>query len=123
MKINLVDTSLRLYYNNAIKFREVFFTMLKQEFIERLKIPDKDIITEPMYDNIEFVYTWHPIIDEIKGKDQIAKLYDLGGYRLIMDMLPTAIKARDFQEEIDKKETELRDLRFKLASLGRGSDE
>ena len=43
------------------------------EFLSRL--PAKTEVSNADYELIEVVYTWHPAIDNIKGKDQIAKLY------------------------------------------------
>ena len=51
-------------------------------------------MTESEYKDIEFVYTFHPSISNTEGKTQIAKLYELGGNRLIKDMIPTARKAQ-----------------------------
>lgn len=45
--------------------------MTKQEFQKRIgaEISQKD------YSIVEHVYTWHPSISEVKGKEQIAELY------------------------------------------------
>lgn len=56
--------------------------------------------TDEEYKVIEIVYAFHPSIDESKGKKQIATLFDGFGMRIIADMLPTAIKARGFQNDI-----------------------
>ena len=70
--------------------------MTKQEFTARTAKPvnDKD------YEIIEYVYTYHPGIDPVKGKDQIANLYETFGMRIIVDMLPTAEKAKHYEDEI-----------------------
>ena len=70
--------------------------MTKQEFTARTENPvsDKD------YEIIEYVYTYHPSIDPVKGKDQIAKLYETFGMRIIIDMIPTAEKAKHYEDEI-----------------------
>ena len=70
--------------------------MTKQEFTARTSKPvsDKD------YEIIEYVYTYHPSIDPVKGKDQIANLYETFGMRIIIDMLPTAEKAKHYEDEI-----------------------
>jgi hypothetical protein len=93
--------------------------MTKTEFIDRLKTMSTEYITDDMYADIEFVYTWHPCIDEVRGKDQIAKLFDMFGYRIIKDMLPTAQKAKELSEEITKKENELQELRWEFNKLRR----
>lgn len=45
--------------------------MTKQEFQKRIgaEISQKD------YSIVEHVYTWHPSISEVEGKEQIAELY------------------------------------------------
>lgn len=93
--------------------------MTKTEFIDRLKTMGTEYITDDMYADIEFVYTRHPCIDEVVGKDQIAKLFDMFGYRIIKDMLPTAQKAKELSEEITKKENELQELRWEFNRLRR----
>lgn len=91
--------------------------MTKNEFIAKLKDANRVLITDSMYEDIEFVYRWHPCIDETAGKDQIVNLFDIFGYRVIKDMLPTAREAKRLREEIAKKEDELRELRWKLNCL------
>lgn len=99
--------------------------MTKTEFIVELKnvsknfVTDAREITDDMYSDIEFVYTWHPCIDNVDGKKQIAKLFDMLGYRVIKDMLPTAQKAKELCVEIEKRENELQELRWKLNELER----
>lgn len=91
--------------------------MTKNEFIAKLKDANRVLITDSMYEDIEFVYRWYPCIDETAGKDQIVNLFDIFGYRVIKDMLPTAREAKRLREEIAKKEDELRELRWKLNCL------
>lgn len=53
--------------------------MMKHEFEERVG----GEISDQNYEIIETVYTWHPAINEVGGKDQIATLYETGGMPLI----------------------------------------
>jgi len=80
--------------------------MTKQEF--------KAIITrnftDKEYEAIEAVYTFHPSISETEGKEQIASIWDTFGMRIIADMLPTATKAREYEERISQKKHELEEL-------------
>lgn len=80
--------------------------MTKQEFESRAKRS----ISDNEYDKLEYVYAFHPSIDETKGKDQIALLWDTFGIRIIEDMMPTAKKA----EELDNK---IRTARIELDRL------
>lgn len=83
--------------------------MNRQEFLDRIK--SKNIPTDKQYADIEYVYTWHPSIDEVEGKDQIAKLWDIGGIRIIMDMKPTAEKAQALEHKIAIAEAQVQKLR------------
>lgn len=62
--------------------------MSKEEFE---KLIGKEIGKED-YDIIETVYTWHPSIPEVGGKEVIAKLYEVGGMEVMKDMHVKAIK-------------------------------
>lgn len=75
--------------------------MTREEFKERVeKIPSKyHDFSQDDYALIEYVYTWHPGIDNITGKDQIAEIYAHGGMMVIRDMYARAKKA----EEADRK--------------------
>lgn len=95
--------------------------MDKQEFLNRIK--SKNIPTDKQYKDIEYVYTWHPSIDEVNGKDQIAKLWDIGGIRIIMDMKPTAEKEQLLEHQIALAEAQVQKLRrasFDLMLGGNG---
>jgi hypothetical protein len=71
--------------------------MTKQEFLDRVtvkSVPDKE------WGVIEFVYTWHPLISETKGKDQVAYLYDNFGIGIFNEMLSKAEKAHKLDIEL-----------------------
>lgn len=87
--------------------------MTKQEF----KALTKRSFTDSAYTDIETVYTFHPSISETEGKKQIASLYDTYGTRIIKDMLPTATKAREYEERIAQKRHELEALKDELDEL------
>lgn len=80
--------------------------MTKQEFTE---LTTREF-TDAEYAVIETVYTYHPSISETEGKRQIANLYDTYGIRIIADMLPTANKAREYEEGIAQKRHELQEI-------------
>jgi len=88
--------------------------MTKQEF----KALTKRDFTDKEYEAIETVYTFHPAISETEGKQQIASLYDTFGFRIIADMLPTAIKAKEYEEQIARKKHELEELQESIENLG-----
>ena len=78
--------------------------MNKQEFMSRVNKwnPEVKEPTAIEYENIEYVYTWHPSIDSVKGKDQIAYLYVNFGMRVIYDMITTAHLAEEAEAEMNK---------------------
>lgn len=69
--------------------------MMKQEFEERVGVE----ISDQDYKVIETVYTWHPAINEVGGKDQIATLYKTGGMPLINSMMEAASIMQDLDKE------------------------
>lgn len=89
--------------------------MTREEF-ERscieVKAQDNKRPTEAEYKIIEYVYTFHPAISEVGGKNQIAYLYMNFGMSLIQDMKPRA-------ELMEKKERELRAARATMEELQR----
>lgn len=92
--------------------------MTKQEFEERAGIK----VSDSQYKKIETVYAFHPSIDEVAGKDQIAYLYKTFGMRVILDMLPTAEEAAKLESLIRQKQSELAEATAKLANLKWGAD-
>lgn len=62
--------------------------MMKKEF-EGLT---GKMVSDEEYSTIEYVYTWHPAIDDVNGKGQIADLYKYYGMTVIEDMVERAGK-------------------------------
>lgn len=90
--------------------------MTRQEFEERTVIT----VTDEEWSKIQFVYTWHPSIDEVKGKDQIAMLVDTFGIRIIEDMLPTAQRAEEYVGKISSLRAQLQMANSEYAKFRRG---
>lgn len=87
--------------------------MTREEFENsciKTKPQDNKRPTEEEYKLIEYVYTFHPAISEVEGKEQIATLYLNFGMSLIRDMKPRA-------ELMEKKEKELRVAREALRKV------
>ena len=76
--------------------------MNKHEFLTKVKcINGKEPnISDNDYKIIEYVYTWHPCIDSVRGKEQIAYLFSEFGFRIIEDMLATANMAESAEKEM-----------------------
>lgn len=95
--------------------------MTKQEFEELLGQNVKRP-TDSEYAKIEKVYTFHPSISNVGGKQQIATLYSIGGMRLIADMLRTAKIAEDYDNQIRTARAGLQKLEEEFAKFARGEE-
>lgn len=89
--------------------------MTKDEFLNHVNelLPQNkkiSAITDKEYSVIEKVYTFHPSISDKNGKADIAKLYVMFGWAVIMDMLPRA-------ELMAKKERELVDAKLSVLAV------
>ena len=91
--------------------------MMKSEFEKILGHE----VTPRDYNLIEFVYNFHPSIPETGGKETIAKLYEIGGVRLIKDMLPTARIAKDLDERLHKMRLEVARTQEIMRQLAAGT--
>ncbi len=80
--------------------------MNKQEFESILG----RTVSEEDYKVIEYVYTWHPAISNVNGKDQMVAIYAAGGITVIKNMCETA----RFAMNIESEEEELRRKMNKL---------
>lgn len=88
--------------------------MLKSEFetmTDIEEIPNKD------YEIIENVYMYHPAIDDIKGKEQIAYLYKEFGMTVIKDMEKRALQYKRTLEQINEHERMICSIKEKLKEL------
>lgn len=63
--------------------------------------------TAAEYQIIELVYNFHPAIDSVLGKDEIAALFTHFGMGIIRDMLPTANKCLDYENKISLYKSQL----------------
>lgn len=103
---------------NKEMMREEFDNILRKQF----KFADEQInaISNADYKKIEYVYTYHPAIDAVDGKHQIAYLYANFGMVIISDMEETASLAEDLEDEIRETENKLKELRDNYELLKKG---
>lgn len=73
--------------------------MMQHEFEDRIGAE----LTPEEYKIVERVYTWHPAIPNVGGKDKLAEIYKLGGMELIEDMDIRAIHLEAEYESICDK--------------------
>lgn len=59
------------------------------------------------YQDIEYVYMWHPAISNVGGKEQIALLYMNFGLAFIRTMLPAARKMYELKDRLRIAEKEV----------------
>ena len=92
--------------------------MMKSEFEKRL--PEGYTVTNEDYSKIEYVYTWHPCIDPVKGKDQIVYLYVTFGMRIIHDMMESASEAESLNNDLRELLYKQEELKQRMDCLKRG---
>lgn len=90
--------------------------MMKHEFEERVG----GEISDQNYEIIETVYTWHPAINEVGGKDQIATLYETGGMPLIKSMLEAANIMMNLDKERRKAMRRMEEIRRRIETVASG---
>lgn len=89
--------------------------MNKQEFEQRIN----ERVTDNDYEIIEYIYTFHPSIDNGLGKEQITTIYQIGGMRVIRDMIQTAKLAERIYNErklLQNKLDQLKEIEKDLKS-------
>lgn len=96
--------------------------MTKQEFENALHAyrEMKTAISPKDYALIEKVYTFHPAINEVSGKAQVAMLYAEFGIRVFKDMEATADRAMILEQSIRTKRSELAKALDEYEELRRG---
>lgn len=91
--------------------------MNKQEFEKKIGAE----VSDRNYSIIEQVYTWHPAIDNIKGKDQIADLYLGFGMTIINGMVEAASFMQDLDAEQRKAKAALEEVNKRIAMVAKGN--
>lgn len=84
--------------------------MMKNEFEDLIGHP----VSNEEYSTIEYVYTWHPAIDEVNGKDQIADLYKYYGMTVIEDMVGRAGKMAELEEELEEAREKINTIQDRI---------
>lgn len=74
-------------------------------------------LTSKEYECIEFVYNYHPCVDNVTGKKQVAMLFVEFGLRVFSDMKPTADNAKKIETELFKMRRELEQLECEYGNL------
>lgn len=99
--------------------------MNRVEFLEQcVKINPKKTVNDfakeidlQKFEVIQYVYAFHPSISEVNGKSEIAQLYINFGWRLIMDMFPTAKKICEWETKQRLLRNQLEELQEEKKSI------
>lgn len=81
------------------------------------KVAEVKNLTRFEFDLISYVYNFHPNIDPIKGKCQVAMLYCEFGMRIFEDMRLTAKCAKDLEEQLNELNNKLEKSRSQYNKL------
>ena len=87
--------------------------MLQSEFEQLTDRP----FTEKEFSTIHYVYCYHPAANTHAA---IARLWTLGGIRLIRDMLPTAKKLEEVEKEMKAAQERLSTLKANYKAICSG---
>lgn len=98
--------------------------MNREEFDRECQRISKDYhaasVTDEMFSDINFVYTWYPTVSETEGKQQIAYLYITFGFAIIQDMHDRAREALKIDHEIARARERLRRREDQQSQLRNG---
>ena len=96
--------------------------MTKAEFNERAQRINQNVeLPSPSeYRLIEFVYNYHPCIDNCRGKEQVAYLWCEFGLSIFEDMHPKAEKASILETKLVKAQHEVAVIQDALNELKTG---
>lgn len=89
---------------------------MKDEFTRLAKRP----VSDEDYRTIDFVYTYHPGICELDGKEQIATIFNLpGGMRIIQDMVYTAEVVARLEKDKSELQTQIQKMQERVEEINR----
>lgn len=72
------------------------------------------------YSIVEHVYTWHPSISEVEGKEQIAELYKSFGMPIIKNMMEAANYAETLDRAMAQAQRQVEELRKRIIRVAKG---
>ena len=90
--------------------------MMEDEFESRIGRE----VSSSEYKEVEYVYTWHPAITDVEGKDQIAAIFNAGGMMVIRSMKEAAAMAETIEEEMRAELRKVERLKERLQRLRDG---
>lgn len=93
--------------------------MIKKEFEDMIG----QIISDRDYEIINKVYQFHPMVNEVSGKEEVAELYKSFGLAIFYDLLPRAERNCDLEKQLRFAQARVRHLEQEMEKLRQGSGE
>lgn len=97
------------FINEVVEYASAYD---KEEATVRIKQ-----LTSKEYECIEFVYNYHPCVDNVTGKKQVAMLFVEFGLRVFLDMKPTAVNAKSIETELLEMRRNVENLECEYGNL------
>lgn len=93
--------------------------MIKKEFEDMIG----QIISDRDYEIINKVYQFHPMVNEVSGKEEVAELYKSFGLAIFYDLLPRAERNCDLKKQLRFAQARVRHIEQEMEKLRQGSGE
>lgn len=93
--------------------------MIKEEFQDMIG----QIVSDEDYKVIEKVYQFHPAVNEVSGKEEVAELYKSFGMTIFYDLLPRAERNCDLEKQLRFAQARVRHIEQEMEKLRQGSGE
>lgn len=90
--------------------------MSKEEFRDMVGLE----VSEEDYAIIEKVYLFHPAVNEVSGKEEVAELYKSYGMVVFYDMLPRAERNRELERQLRQAQAEADRIKQEMEELHQG---
>ncbi len=91
--------------------------MIKEEFQDMIG----QIVSDEDYKVIEKVYQFHPAVNEVSGKEEVAELYKRFGLAIFNDLLPRAERSCELIKQLRFAEGRVRHIGQEMEKLRQGS--
>ncbi len=91
--------------------------MIKEEFQDMIG----QIVSDEDYKVIEKVYQFHPAVNEVSGKEEVAELYKSFGLAIFYDLLPRAERNCELKRQLHCAQEKVGHIKQAMEELAHGS--
>ncbi|MCM1120082.1 MAG: hypothetical protein NC543_12080 [bacterium] len=91
--------------------------MVKEEFQDMIG----QIISDQDYEIINTVYNFHPSVNEVSGKEEVAELYKSFGLAIFYDLLPRAERNCELERQLHRAQEKVEHIKQVMMELAHGS--